>query len=113
MTNCFTYYVQLARINGLFRRAATGRLAREARQAARPQSQTNLRDTETKGDDMSEPFIFVTEHTVKGGRREDLERLTGEFVEFVDANEPRIVAIGAYLSDGTWPARRSTERSMS
>ncbi|HET6864283.1 MAG TPA: hypothetical protein VFH80_00090 [Solirubrobacteraceae bacterium] len=57
---------------------------------------------------MSEPFIFVTEHTVKDGRREDLERLTGEFVEFVDANEPRIVAIGAYLVVGASATRSAT-----
>ncbi len=48
---------------------------------------------------MSPPFIFITEHTVKGGRLKDLERLTDEFLEFVEANEPRLLAINAYLND--------------
>jgi hypothetical protein len=48
---------------------------------------------------MSEPFIFITTHTVKDGRLEDLERLTPEFLEFVQTNEPRLLSIGAYLND--------------
>jgi quinol monooxygenase YgiN len=49
---------------------------------------------------MSDPFIFITTHTVKDGRLEELERLTDEFLEFVQANEPGLVSIGAYLNDG-------------
>ena len=48
---------------------------------------------------MSEPFIFITTHTVKDGRLDDLERITSEFVEFVQTNEPRLLAIGAYIND--------------
>jgi hypothetical protein len=48
---------------------------------------------------MSEPLIFITEHTVKLGRLKDLERLSEEFVEFGEANEPRLLAIRAYLDD--------------
>lgn len=48
---------------------------------------------------MSRPFIFITTHTVKDGRLEELSRLTEEFLEFVRTNEPRLVAIGAYLND--------------
>jgi hypothetical protein len=48
---------------------------------------------------MSEPFIFITTHTVKNGRLEDLERLTDEFLTFVHTNEPHLPSIGAYLND--------------
>ena len=48
---------------------------------------------------MSEPLIFITEHTVKPGRLKALERLSEEFVEFGEANEPRLLAIRAYLDD--------------
>ncbi|MGZ6670556.1 MAG: antibiotic biosynthesis monooxygenase, partial [Solirubrobacteraceae bacterium] len=48
---------------------------------------------------MSDPFIFITTHTVKDGRFEELERLTDEFLGFVQANEPGLLSIGAYLND--------------
>lgn len=51
-----------------------------------------------KEHDVSDPFIFLTTHTVKDGRLEDLERLGDEFLEFVEANEPRLLAIGGYLN---------------
>src|SRR5205823_8520039 len=38
-------------------------------------------------------------HTVKEGKLKDLARLTDEFTEFVEANEPRLLAIDAYLND--------------
>jgi hypothetical protein len=44
-------------------------------------------------------LFFITKHTVKDGRLDDLERLNAEFVEFVAANEPRIHGLNAYLDD--------------
>lgn len=46
---------------------------------------------------MSAPLIFITKHTVKDGKLNELERLNREFVDFVEANEPRILALHAYL----------------
>ena len=48
---------------------------------------------------MSEPLIFITKHTVKEGRVRDLEHVTDEFLKFVHANEPRVLAVAAYLTD--------------
>lgn len=48
---------------------------------------------------MTEPFIFVTTHTVKEGRLADLEELNARFVEFVESNEPRILGLHAYLDE--------------
>jgi hypothetical protein len=48
---------------------------------------------------MPRMLFFITKHTVKDGRLDDLERLNDEFVEFVEASEPRIHALNAYLDD--------------
>ncbi|HEX5193860.1 MAG TPA: hypothetical protein VFW09_13740 [Solirubrobacteraceae bacterium] len=48
---------------------------------------------------MSDPFIFITTHTVKNNRLKDLERVTDEFLKFVHTNEPHLLSIGAYLND--------------
>jgi peptidoglycan/xylan/chitin deacetylase (PgdA/CDA1 family) len=50
-------------------------------------------------DRMNAPFIFITTHTVKDGRLEDLEALNAEFVDFVESHEPDIIGLHAYLSE--------------
>jgi quinol monooxygenase YgiN len=99
ITNPFTYDVGLARIDDLLRDAANHRLAREASQGSATNPRRISATPKRKENDMSAPFIFITEHTVKSGRLNDLERLTDEFVEFVEANEPHLLAINAYLND--------------
>ncbi len=48
---------------------------------------------------MTEPFIFITNHNVKQGRIEDLLELNEQFVDFVWANEPRILGLHGYVSE--------------
>ena len=48
---------------------------------------------------MTAMLIFITKHGVKPDRHADLERLTADFLEFVEANEPRMLALDAYLDD--------------
>ena len=48
---------------------------------------------------MPGPFIFISQSKVKEGKLEDFRRLLREMAEFVEANEPRVVAFEAYLSD--------------
>jgi hypothetical protein len=48
---------------------------------------------------MSQPVVFITQHTVKAGKLAALERLNAEFVDFVAAHEPRTLALQAYLDD--------------
>lgn len=99
ITNPFTYDLALARIDELLRDAANHRLAREVRQGDARNPRRISATPKRRENDMSAPFIFITEHTVKSGRLEDLERLTEEFIEFVDANEPGLLAINGYLND--------------
>jgi quinol monooxygenase YgiN len=99
ITSPLTYAVHLARIDDLLRDAANHQLAREARQGDAPNPRRISARPKRKENDMSAPFIFITEHTVKSGRLNELERLTDEFVEFVEANEPGLLAINAYLND--------------
>jgi hypothetical protein len=48
---------------------------------------------------MSQPFIFITTHNVKDGHLDDLRNLTTEFVGFVEAEEPRLIGVHAYLNE--------------
>jgi hypothetical protein len=41
---------------------------------------------------VTAPFFFVTTHTVKDGRLDDLKALNAEFVDFVERHEPDIIA---------------------
>ena len=45
------------------------------------------------------PLIFVTTHTIKEGRLDDLAARNTEFVDFVARHEPDILGLHAYLSD--------------
>jgi hypothetical protein len=51
---------------------------------------------------MSEPFISITTSKIKEGKVEDFKRFYRELVEVIEANEPRLIAFHAFLSeDGT------------
>jgi hypothetical protein len=50
---------------------------------------------------MSGPFIFVATNKVRAGRLEgEKERVPG-WIEFIHANEPRLIAFHEYLSEDT------------
>lgn len=48
---------------------------------------------------MAGPFIFISQSSVKEGKLEEFKRALREMAEFVEANEPRVVAFEAYLND--------------
>ncbi len=48
---------------------------------------------------MAEPFIFITNHTIKPGRLDELLALNDQFMAFVGANEPRLLGLHGYLSE--------------
>lgn len=48
---------------------------------------------------MAEPFIFIATHTIKDGKLDDFKRYRQELAEFVEANEPRMIHFGVYISD--------------
>jgi hypothetical protein len=48
---------------------------------------------------MTGPFIFISQSRIKEGRLDDFKRSLREMAEFVEANEPRVIAFEAYLSD--------------
>ena len=51
---------------------------------------------------MDEAIVYVDTSEVRAGAIEDLKTAIKELVDFVDANEPRIISYNAYLSeDGT------------
>ena len=51
---------------------------------------------------MSGPLIYVGTYTVKPGSQEQARGRLAELVDFVETNEPRLIAFNAYLDrDGT------------
>jgi hypothetical protein len=48
---------------------------------------------------MAGPFIFISQSRVKDGKLEDFKRGLREMAEFVETNEPRVIAFEAYLND--------------
>src|SRR5262249_29339944 len=52
-----------------------------------------------KDDVMAAPFIYVGTMSVKGGRLEALRARLAELVDFVETNEPRMIAFHAYLDE--------------
>ncbi len=46
---------------------------------------------------MSGPLIYVGTYTVKPGSQEEAPRRLAELVDFVETNEPRMVAFNAFL----------------
>jgi hypothetical protein len=51
------------------------------------------------GADMSEAILYVDSSEVREGALDDLKMAIKELVDFVDANEPQILAYNIYLSD--------------
>ena len=45
------------------------------------------------------PFIFIGTHTIREGKLEDYKEGLQEFFDFVEANEPRLIAINFYVND--------------
>lgn len=51
---------------------------------------------------MAGPFIFISQSKVRPGKLDDFKRGLQEMAEFVEVNEPRVIAFEAYLNeDGT------------
>jgi len=48
---------------------------------------------------MTQPFIYIGTYEIKEGKRDDLARYHRDFVEFVEASEPRLIAFNAYVND--------------
>jgi hypothetical protein len=48
---------------------------------------------------MAGPFIFISQSRIKEGKLDDFKRSLREMAEFVEANEPRVIAFEAYLND--------------
>ncbi len=51
---------------------------------------------------MSEPIVYIDSSEIREGKLEELKTAMNELVEFVEANEPRLIAYNAYFKeDGT------------
>jgi secreted PhoX family phosphatase len=48
---------------------------------------------------MAGPFIFISQSKIKEGRLDDFKRGLREMAEFVETNEPRVIAFEAYIND--------------
>ena len=48
---------------------------------------------------MTEPYIFIGTYTIKEGKLEEFKRYWGQFVEFVEESEPRLIAFHAYVGE--------------
>jgi hypothetical protein len=48
---------------------------------------------------MGGPFLFVSQSKVKEGKLEDFKQALRDMAEFVEANEPRVIAFEAYLNE--------------
>jgi len=48
---------------------------------------------------MSEPFIFIGTYTFKEGKVEDYKKGVQQFCEFIEANEPRMIAFNVYTNE--------------
>jgi quinol monooxygenase YgiN len=48
---------------------------------------------------MTAPFIHVATYKIKEGKLEDYAKLWRGLVEFVEANEPRLLAFNTYVSE--------------
>lgn len=51
---------------------------------------------------MSEPIVYIDSSEIREGKLEELKTSMNELVEFVEANEPRLIAYNVYFKeDGT------------
>lgn len=49
---------------------------------------------------MATPFIYLGTMKVKPGKQEALRKQLAELVDFVETNEPRLIAFHTYLDEG-------------
>ena len=49
---------------------------------------------------MSQPFVYVGTWTIKPGKLEEAKRWLAEHADFIETNEPRLVAFHVYLDEG-------------
>jgi hypothetical protein len=54
---------------------------------------------EGEGDDMSGPFIFIATNLLKEGRLDDERRRVPGLCDFIEANEPRLIAFNEYVNE--------------
>lgn len=47
---------------------------------------------------MSEPIIYVDQSEIRDGKLEELETAMNELVEFVESNEPQLIAYNVYFN---------------
>ena len=51
---------------------------------------------------MAAPFIVIRTFTIKEGKLEGFKHFLREFFKIIEANEPRLLAVNAYVNeDGT------------
>src|SRR6266446_7974016 len=56
----------------------------------------------TDGEAMPGPFIFIATNRLKPGKFDDEKRRVPDLVDFIQANEPRLIAFNQYANeDGT------------
>jgi hypothetical protein len=55
--------------------------------------------TETAGGHMSQPIVYVDTSEVRPGRLEELKAAMNDLAQFVQANEPQLLAYNVYFSD--------------
>jgi quinol monooxygenase YgiN len=48
---------------------------------------------------MAEPFVHVGTYTIKPGKAEEARKRIAELVEFVETNEPRMIAFNVYFDE--------------
>jgi hypothetical protein len=48
---------------------------------------------------MAAPFIVIRTFTIKPGRLEGFRQFLGEFFKIIEAKEPRLLALNAYVND--------------
>ena len=48
---------------------------------------------------MSSPFIFIATNTLKPGKLDDERKRVPGLVEFIEANEPRLIAFNEYVNE--------------
>jgi hypothetical protein len=48
---------------------------------------------------MAEPFIYIGTFRLKAGRLDAFSQMAGGLAEFVEANEPRVIAFNVYANE--------------
>ena len=48
---------------------------------------------------MSQPFVYVGTWTIKPGKLEEAKKWLAEHADFIETNEPRMIAFHVYLDD--------------